>query len=52
MEAIEKTGRTVEEAVDTALDELGLTRDQVEVEILEEPKGGFWVLPLTPRGFV
>jgi spoIIIJ-associated protein len=41
MEAIEKTGKSVEEALDAALEEMGLTRDQVDVEILEEPKAGF-----------
>lgn len=41
MEAIEKAGKNVDEAIEAALDELKLTRDQVEVEILEEPKPGF-----------
>lgn len=45
MKAIERTGRTVEEAVELALQELNVTIDRVEVVILEEPsKGilGFW----------
>ncbi|MCR4427647.1 MAG: protein jag [Firmicutes bacterium] len=36
MEAIEATGRTVEEAVQSALARLGLTREHVNVEILDE----------------
>jgi spoIIIJ-associated protein len=35
---IEKTGKTVEEALEEALKELQLTKDQVDVEILDEPK--------------
>lgn len=45
MKAIEKTGRTVEEAVELAIKEMGVTVDRVEVVVLEEPsKGilGFW----------
>ncbi len=34
---LEKTGKTVEEALQAALAELGATIDQVEYEILEEP---------------
>jgi spoIIIJ-associated protein len=41
MEWVQTTGRTVEEAVDAALDELGVHADDVEVEVLEEPKAGF-----------
>jgi spoIIIJ-associated protein len=40
-EAVEATGRTVEEAIDRALAILGATDDEVEVEILAEPEGGF-----------
>ncbi|MEW6106585.1 MAG: RNA-binding cell elongation regulator Jag/EloR [Bacillota bacterium] len=39
-QSVEKTGRTVEEAVQEALEALGLTRDKVEVEVLEEPARG------------
>jgi spoIIIJ-associated protein len=35
---IEKTGKTVEDALEEALKELQLTKDQVDVEILDEPK--------------
>jgi len=41
---IEKTGRTVEEAVESALRELDLGRDQVEVEVVEEPQKGLFGL--------
>ncbi len=40
MEWVETTGRTVEEALDGALDELGVDNDEVEYEVLEEPRGG------------
>jgi spoIIIJ-associated protein len=38
---IEQRGPTVEEAVESALAELGLSEQEVRVEILQEPKGGF-----------
>lgn len=41
MSFVIKTGKTVDEAVENALRELRLTRDQVEVEVLEEPSKGF-----------
>jgi len=41
MEWVQTTGRTVDEAVDAALDELGVHTEDVEVEVLEEPKAGF-----------
>src|SRR6478736_4586545 len=41
MEWIQTTGRTVDEAVDAALDELGVHAEDVEIEVLEEPKAGF-----------
>jgi len=42
MEWVETTGRTVEEALDVALDTLGVDEDEVEFEVLEEPRGGLW----------
>ncbi|MGZ6884858.1 MAG: RNA-binding cell elongation regulator Jag/EloR [Acidimicrobiia bacterium] len=41
MEWVQTTGRTVEEAVEAALDELHVHEDDVEIEVLEEPKAGF-----------
>ena len=44
-QSIEKTGKTVEEAVDLALVELGAARQQVDIAVLEEPtKGLFGIL--------
>ena len=40
-ESVEKQGRTVEQALVSALRELGLERDQVEIEILEDGRSGF-----------
>lgn len=41
MRSVEKTGRTVEEATEAALQELGLTREDVTIEVLMEPSRGF-----------
>ncbi|WP_299448514.1 RNA-binding cell elongation regulator Jag/EloR [uncultured Phascolarctobacterium sp.] len=41
MAFIEKKGKSVEEAVAEALKALNATRDQVEIEVLEESKKGF-----------
>jgi spoIIIJ-associated protein len=41
MQPIEKEGRDVAEAVDAALKQSGLRRDQVEVTVLEEGAAGF-----------
>jgi spoIIIJ-associated protein len=40
MEWVETTGRTVEAALDVALDTLGVDNDEVEFEVLEEPRTG------------
>jgi len=42
MDAIEKWGVSVEEAVDLALKEIKLSREDVEVTVLEEPSRGFF----------
>lgn len=45
MRSIEKSGRTVDEAIREALDALGVERDVVEIEVLEEgSKGLFGIL--------
>jgi len=42
MEWVEITARTVEEARDLALDQLGVDVDDAEVEVLEEPRPGLF----------
>jgi spoIIIJ-associated protein len=42
MEWIVTTGKTVEEALDAALDELGVDEDDVEYEVIEEPRRGLF----------
>jgi spoIIIJ-associated protein len=61
VEWVETTGRTVEEAKDAALDQLGVAEDDAEFEVLEEPRVGLFgrlrnearvrarVRPTTPR---
>jgi spoIIIJ-associated protein len=61
MEWVETTGKTVEEALDAALDQLGVDAADAEYEVLEEPKTGLFgrlrtearvrarVRPTTPR---
>ena len=44
MKAIEMTGRTVEEALDHALKELKLTKDKVDIEIIDEGSKGLFNL--------
>lgn len=40
MDKIEKSGATVEEALDAALEELGVSEQEADVDIVQEPKGG------------
>jgi spoIIIJ-associated protein len=42
VEWVETTGRTIEEAKDAALDQLGVDEQDAEFEILEEPKSGLF----------
>ena len=37
---VERSGATVDEAVESALDELGVARDEVKVEVLDDASGG------------
>jgi spoIIIJ-associated protein len=46
--SIEVTGRTEDEAIELALEQLGLTRDDVSVEIIERSKTGFLGLKSSP----
>lgn len=64
MEWVETTGRTVEEAKDRALDQLGVSEDDAEFDVLESPRPGLFgrvrgearvrarVRPTTPRAKV
>lgn len=45
---IEKQASTIEEAVQQALDELGMDRDSVSVEVLEKGKTGFFGIGAVP----
>jgi spoIIIJ-associated protein len=61
MEWVETTGRSIEEAKDAALDQLGVDEQDAEFEILEEPRSGLFgrlrsearirarVMPKAPR---
>ena len=43
MEWVETTAKTVEEARDAALDQLGVGADEAEFDVLEEPRAwGSW----------
>lgn len=42
MEWVETTGRTVEEAKEVALDQLGIDESDIEFEVIEEPKMGLF----------
>ena len=44
MKTIEMTGKTVEEALKHALDELKLTKDKVDVEVIDEGSKGLFNL--------
>jgi len=48
VKSIEVSGRTEDDAVEAALEQLGLTRDDVSVEIIEQAKTGFLGLKNTP----
>lgn len=48
MNSVEATGKTIEDAVRSGLVQLGLTRDEADVEVLAEPKSGFLGLGSKP----
>ena len=48
IKTLDKTGRTAEDAVNAALAELGLERDDVSVEIVERAKSGFLGIGASP----
>ncbi|MBO1004169.1 RNA-binding cell elongation regulator Jag/EloR [Pseudogracilibacillus auburnensis] len=41
MREVTASGQTVEEAIQSALEQLNITRDQVEIEVIDEGKKGF-----------
>jgi len=48
LKSIEVSGKTEDEAIELALEQLGLARDDVSVEIIERAKSGFLGLKNTP----
>ncbi|MDQ3896403.1 MAG: Jag N-terminal domain-containing protein, partial [Actinomycetota bacterium] len=42
MEWVEVTGKTIEEAKDGALDQLGVDESEAEFEVVQEPKAGLF----------
>ena len=42
MEWVETTGKTVEDAKEAALDQLGVHEDDAEIEVIEEPRAGLF----------
>lgn len=48
LKSIEVSGKSEEEAIQSALDQLGLMRDEVSVEIIERAKAGFLGIKSTP----
>lgn len=48
LKTLEKSGKTEEAAIAAALEELGLDRDDVSVEIVERAKSGFLGIGASP----
>jgi spoIIIJ-associated protein len=48
LKSIEVSGKSEDEAIQSALDQLGLVRDEVSVEIIERAKAGFLGLKSSP----
>ena len=48
LKSIEVSGKSEDDAIQSALNQLGLTRDEVSVEIIERAKAGFLGLKSTP----
>lgn len=40
MQTVEKTGKTVEEAIELALSEMGISREEAEIDVIEQPIKG------------
>lgn len=41
MQVVEKTAKTVDDAVDQAISELGISREEIDIEIIDQPTKGF-----------
>lgn len=41
MQVVEKTAKTVDDAVDQAIAELGISRDEIDIEVIDQPTRGF-----------
>jgi len=41
VQVVEKTARTVDDAVDQAIAELGISRDEIDIEVINQPSKGF-----------
>lgn len=41
MQVVEKTAKTVDDAVDQAIAELGISREEIDIEIIDQPTKGF-----------
>ena len=48
IKVIEATGKTEDDAIQSALAELGCTREEVSVEVLERAKSGFLGIGASP----
>jgi spoIIIJ-associated protein len=48
MEEVERSGASVEEAIEAALEELGVSEQEARIEILQEPRQGFLGLSAHP----
>jgi len=41
VQVVEKTAKTVDDAVDQAISELGISREEIDIEIIDQPTKGF-----------
>jgi spoIIIJ-associated protein len=48
MQEIERSGASVEEAIEAALQELGISEQEAEIQVLQEPRAGFLRLNSQP----
>jgi spoIIIJ-associated protein len=48
VQEIERSAASVEEAIESALEELGISEQEAEIEVVQEPRGGFLRLNAQP----